>query len=308
MLYVYPKCANTFRKWCLINSKYENVYYKIGMPDPFDVTFRRQSITDDVSTNDKLKMYYNIIAKQNPSNIEVGNVDHLEIFNTIHSYQSLNTQNIRNNKKTHLEEIQNKYIHVSNIEDLQKIIHFPSINHLSFETSVSNSFHQKNAKMSLKESDNDIATMLHELDNNPYRIYVPKIKVYVSCINKCPIEGKIDSDFILNRLLKINKHNITSICLVDTCGTLTLHDFEYIVGTCHYYGIVPIHKFSLQLHVKNGREEEIEKIIHKALDYKITSFDVSSISDNTNKNSMQHISYELYYKSLCNYISKPLHI
>ena len=241
----------------------------------------------------------------------MGSVDQLEIFNTIHSYQTLMNKNTTNSKKTHLEEIQNKYILVSNKEDLQKIVNHPSIHHLSFGTSVSNSFHVENAKMTLEESDNDIATMLHELDNNQYRMYAPKIKVYVSCINECPIEGKMDGDFILNRLLKINKHNISSICLVDNCGTLTLHDFEYIVGTCHYYGLVPIHKFSLQLHLKNGREDEIEKIIHKALDYKITSFDVSSHYDNYNQNSLQnvsYVSYELYYKSLCNYISNNVNV
>ena len=36
--YVYPKCANSFRNWCLTNKKYEKFYFELGEPAPFDET------------------------------------------------------------------------------------------------------------------------------------------------------------------------------------------------------------------------------------------------------------------------------
>jgi hypothetical protein len=163
--------------------------------------------------------------------------------------------------------------------------------------------------MTLEESDKDIYEMLYELDVSKYRGRPPFVKLYVSCINECPIEGKVDNDFIVHRLLTLNKMNVDSICLSDTCGTLNEEDFEYIVDTCAFFGL-PLSKFSLHLHVNKNREKEVEKIIHKALDRKIINFDVSlldsggcSVTMNREKIS-PNLSYDLYYKSLCNYIMK----
>jgi hypothetical protein len=67
---------------------------------------------------------------------------------------------------------------------------------------------------------------------------------------------------------------------------------------------------SLHLHIKPDREDIIEKIIHKALDYKIASFDVSMLEIGgcsvtmTKDKLAPNLSYELYYKALCNYIVK----
>jgi hypothetical protein len=102
---------------------------------------------------------------------------------------------------------------------------------------------------------------------------------------------------------------VDDICLSDTCGTLTDEDFEYIIDTCAYFGL-PTNKVSLHLHVKKGREDEIEKIIHKALDRKIINFDVSELKTGgcsvtmKKENLAPNLSYELYYKSLCTYITK----
>jgi hypothetical protein len=105
--------------------------------------------------------------------------------------------------------------------------------------------------------------------------------------------------------------NVDNICLSDTCGTLDVEDFEYIVDTCNFFGL-PSSKLSLHLHVKNGRENIVEKIIHKALDRRILDFDVSLLetggcSVTMNKNQIApNLSYELYYKSLVNYIEEKM--
>jgi ABC-type thiamine transport system substrate-binding protein len=38
--FLYPRCANTFRKWLLSNNKYERIYSELGTPVPFDVSLR----------------------------------------------------------------------------------------------------------------------------------------------------------------------------------------------------------------------------------------------------------------------------
>ena len=119
----------------------------------------------------------------------------------------------------------------------------------------------------------------------------------------------IDNDFIVHRLLQLNTKRVDLLCLSDTCGTLTCDDFEYIVDTCYYFGI-PYSKFALNLHVNYGKEIEVEKIIHKALDRKIINFDVSLLdsggcSITISKDKMvPNLSYDLYYKSLVNYIKR----
>jgi len=162
--------------------------------------------------------------------------------------------------------------------------------------------------MTLDESDREIQSMIEELNNNTYRKVAPIIKLYVSCISECPIEGKIDCDFIINRLVKLNTLKVDAICLSDTCGTLQVEEFENIIDACIRFGLFRPIKFSLHLHVKEGREDEVEKIIHKALEYKIIDFDVSSLNSGgcsvtmNRQRLLPNLSYDLYYKSLCNYI------
>ena len=308
---IYPICAETFKKWCLSNEKYTNIFLSLGTLETFDVTLRDglQSIPAQeqlsITINDKLKMYHNIRFNYNPQNIEIGSLvsekvlpvfkDTLRLFQIVNNYL----------------EPSNNYILIPNKKKLEEVIINQQIRHLSLITSVSNSFQLKNTKMTLYDSDNDINEILGKLlfiDENG-SITMPKYKLYISCINECPIEGKIDNDFIVNRLLKLSKMNIDNICLSDTCGTLTLDDFEYIVETCLYFGL-EASRLSLHLHVNPERESIVEKIFFKALDYKILRFDVSNLKTGGCSVTMKkeqlspNLSYELYYKYLCRYIMK----
>ena len=133
------------------------------------------------------------------------------------------------------------------------------------------------------------------------------VKLYVSCINECPISGKINNDIIIKRILKLNKININNICLSDTCGTLEVDDFKYIVDNCNNSG-VPFFKFSLHLHVKPHREHVVEEIFFAALDRKIVNFDVSLLNTGgcsvtmSKENIAPNLSYDQYYRFLKNYI------
>ena len=317
---IYPKCALDFKKFLYVNPEFSKFYYFLGEPKPFDVTLRDglQSLSIEeqkkYTFKEKLNLYHRISFNYNPKNIEIGSIvsekvlpvfkDSIKLFQNIKVYENdIYKLSAALRPKT--------FLLVPSSRQLKNVINNTAMNHFSFITSVSEKFQLKNTKQTLDESYSDIYEMMYSFEENRYRRKLPFIKLYVSCINECPIEGKIDNDFIVNKLLTINKMNVDNICLSDTCGTLDVEDFEYIVDTCHFFGL-PSSKLSLHLHVKKGREDIVEKIIHKALDRKIIEFDVSLLetggcSVTMNKNQIvPNLSYELYYKSLVNYIEEKI--
>jgi isopropylmalate/homocitrate/citramalate synthase len=213
----------------------------------------------------------------------------------------------------------NKYILVPNQKQLIKALNFGATN-FSFITSLSDSFQYKNTKLTKHENLNNINNMKDFLQdysnikidiqnvNTIKKFYNFKVKLYVSCINECPIEGKISNDIIVSELYNLS-NNFTKICLADTCGTLKNSDFTYIIGKLYKLG-VNIKHFTLHLHIKPDMEYESEEIFHTALDYGIEEFDVSNLksggcSVTMNKNRFApNMSYEQYYKFLTNYLIK----
>jgi isopropylmalate/homocitrate/citramalate synthase len=312
----YPKCALSFKKILNTNSDFSKFYYFLGEPKPFDVTLRDglQSLPrehqDKFTIVEKLNLYHEVMFNYQPKNIEIGSIvsekvfpifkDSINVFNNVQLYE-MNMRELTRDLRT------NKFLLVPNTKQLKNVINNTDMNYFSFITSVSEKFQFKNTRQTLDESDNNIYEMMYNFEENIYRTKPPFVKLYVSCINACPISGKIDNHFIVNRLLKLNNMNVDNICLSDTCGTLDVKDFEYIVDKCKFFGLPP-NKLSLHLHVKKGREDIVEKIIHKALDRKIIDFDVSLLetggcSVTMNKTQIApNLSYELYYKSLVNYI------
>jgi|LakMenEpi03Aug12_release.lakeMendotaPanAssembly.Ray.scaffolds.fasta_scaffold172202_2 isopropylmalate/homocitrate/citramalate synthase len=313
---IYPKCALDFKKILNTNSDFSKFYYFLGEPKPFDVTLRDglQSLSIEeqkkYTLKEKINLYHRIMFNYNPKNIEIGSIvsekvlpvfkNSINLFHNVQLYE-MNICELSGALRT------NKFMLIPNSKQLKNVINYTEMNHFSFITSVSEKFQLKNTKQTLDESYSDIYEMMYSFEENKYRRRLPFVKLYVSCINECPISGKIDNDFIINKLLMINKMNVDNICLSDTCGTLDVDDFEYIVDTCKFFGLPP-NKLSLHLHVKKGREDIVEKIIHKALERRIIDFDVSLLetggcSVTMNKNKITpNLSYELYYKSLINYI------
>lgn len=308
---IYPACFKDFSKWVLSKPVYNDFYKNLGEPMPFDVTLRDglQALPKEeqikYTTIKKMDIYKNIILQHKLKNIEIGSIVSEKVLPIFKDTEKLlEVINIYMQ-----QEETNNYIVVANKEKLKKVINNSNISHFSFITSVSNSFQKKNTKMDLEQSDNEIYEMLYEIDDNNKRLKKPLVKLYISCINECPLEGKIDNDFIVNRILKLSKMNIDNICLSDTCGSLTLEDFEYIAETCIFFGLQPS-RLSLHLHIQKEKEKEVEQIIHKALDLKIINFDVSELKTGgcsvTMKNSSlcPNLSYDLYYKFLVTYIVK----
>jgi hypothetical protein len=319
---IYPICAPSFKNWRLTNLKYNKIYNHLGNPKPFDVTLKNklhnfkinQPIFNSRFYFKQLDLYHKICLKYQPNGIEICSIvtdkllplftDVVILYNYIEEHQtSLQIELLELNGL--LNRKMDNFIFVPNTKFLKKIDNFmdyKKLNNISFVTSISESFHNETTQTSLQNSDQEIYEMMHNFDENLNIKYPPFVKIYVSCINECPINGKINNNFIINRLLEINKMKVDNICLSDTCGTLNANDFEYIVDNCNNNGL-PFNKLSLQLRVKPNRELEIEQLMHKALDRKIINFDVSLTEINKN-DTIPILSYEQYYKFLVNYIEK----
>jgi len=310
----YPSCARSFKIFCesdktLLN-KYVNKLIKVR---PFDVSLRDglQGLTKEqqltMKPADKVELYYQIKQKYKPQNMEIGSIVSnkvLPIFQESDSFFNW----IEYCQLEPDEPKINNFVLIPNEKQFQNINKFIGLTNFSFITSVSESFQMKNTKMSLDTTFQQINNMIHTLDDKPEHHI---IKLYVSCVNECPIEGKIDNNDIINKILKYNTLKSDFLCLSDTCGSLTNEDLTYILYRLRIYlSLTDFNKISLHLHVKPGREDDIEQIIHTALDFGITSFDVSHLGSGGCSVTMDksklcpNLSYDLYYKSLTTYLLK----
>lgn len=303
---VYPKCARSFMELISSDGRLLNKFIinKIKNVKPFDVTLRDglQSLTNEeqlaFKTDDKKFLYNYITQNYHVKNLEIGscvNNKILPIFNDteeLFNYTKLKNKNINN------------YILVPNYEQLLNAIQIGAKN-FSFITSVSNSFQMKNTKMTIEQSYNEIHNMMVFLDDSPLKDY--NIKLYVSCISKCPIEGNIKINTIVNNLVKLHKLRPDKLCLSDTCGELQpVQLYNIIQGLI--FNKLDLSRFSLHLHVKPERELEVEKLFHLALDHGINEFDVSYLKSGgcsltMDKNKIApNMSYDQYYKFLTTYL------
>lgn len=314
----YPTCAQSFKLFCESNKHITNQYLnklnKLIKVSPFDVTLRdglqglsyeeQLTLLVTIKPIDKINLYLKIKEKYQPKHMEIGSIVSSKVLPIFKDSDSLHNY-VEYCKLDHDEPQINNFILIPNETQFQNRNKFISLYCFSFITSVSESFQMKNTKMSLDTTFKQLNNMMLELDDSQQHHIV---KLYVSCINECPIEGKIDNNVVVEKILKYQELKPDILCLSDTCGTLTSEDFNYIISNVNKNNNYD--NLSLHLHVKLGREDEVEKIIHTALDFGIKSFDVSALksggcSVTMNKTKLApNLSYELYYKSLVNYLVK----
>lgn len=285
-----------------------------------DVSLRDglQSLTIEhqrqISLDYKINIYHKIVDNYSPVNIEIGSIVSnklLPVFNdTIELFGHVENLHIKNaNIKNANIKKPNHYLFIPSSDKLKKVLSLQNTPNFSFITSVSNSFQLKNTNKTLRENISDLKTMIRMIDQ-PHLIN-SKTKLYVSCISECPIEGKIDNDEIVEHLLFYNSLSIDTICLADTCGSLSLDDFSYIIKNCINNNINP-NKLSLHLHVKQGNEDTIESIIHYALSNHIIQFDVSMLDTGGcpttlgRSQMLPNVSYELFAKCFKSYMNGAL--
>jgi hydroxymethylglutaryl-CoA lyase len=298
-------------------NKMIHIYKKIN-PILFDVSLRdglqglskyEQSL---VTIESKEKIYNSICFLHEPTNIEIGSVVNPKILpvmaNSLELFRDISLKNTKITK--HTSYLPNLYMLAPNKKGYTLAINY-GITNFSFLTSVSESFQKKNVNKTIEETKNELIEIMHEI-NEIRNLYLPnelKTKLYISCLNECPIEGKINNNNVVNEIIYYYKNmNMHEFCLSDTCGTLLFTDFKYIIDKCVENG-VDTQKLSLHLHISNNIDN-IRNIVHYSLDNNIKKFDVSSIesggcSVTMDKSKLKpNMSYDLLYKLFDEYIDK----
>jgi isopropylmalate/homocitrate/citramalate synthase len=254
----------------------------------------------------KKKVFEKIMNEENPPKIEVGSLtnyrilpimkDSIELYN--YAVEYVNKENL----------YADVYVLVPSLNKLNLAIR-NKINNFAFITSVSNDFQLRNTCRTLettKKELTEIMERLHNMDCNK--------KLYVSCIDHCPIAGKMQKDFIINELLYYNtNYNFNEICLSDTCGNLSFENFHYIIENITYLGI-PTSKISVHLHISNENMDNVKKILKYCFNNEINKFDISTLDTGgcsitiENKKLLPNLSYGVFYTILYEYIYEKINM
>ena len=305
-----------YNNWNMKKLKVNYIYKKLN-PTLFDVSLRdglqgyskyEQTL---VTLETKKLIYSNICFFHEPKNIEIGSIVNPKVLpvmaNSIELFKEVTMNKTELNQTNYSP---NLYMLVPNKKGCDTAIQ-NGITNFSFLTSASNSFQKKNINKTLEETKEEINDMINEI--NIQQSIKPScdynMKLYISCVNECPIEGKISNDAIINEIIYYNKNtNVNEFCLSDTCGTLLFKDYQYIIDECLQQKIDST-KFSLHLHTSENIDN-IRDIVHYSLDNNIKKFDVSIIatggcSVTMDKSKLKpNMSYELLYKLFDEYIDK----
>ena len=227
-----------------------------------DVTVRDglQSYNKIINCYDRSKIV-NYISELGIYNIEVGSLVSDRIIPQMSD--SINVYKLSMNKNPNL----NYHMLVANNNKINDILE-NRIKNLSFITSPSESFNQKNINCSVETSIKNINNMIDKINYESY------IKVYFSCIGGCPYEGEVPLYKIVHTLSQFNNPKINELCLSDTLGTLKYEYLDYLLKNIDQN---IINKLSIHLHQIHG-SDEWKKIIDLCLEYDIRSFDTSLLN------------------------------
>jgi hypothetical protein len=95
------------------------------------------------------------------------------------------------------------YVFRAKIVDKNSVVKDKKTKDSNEVANLNNSVGNDSSKQEIKTIDLDVRDFLYMIDENHYRQYPPQIKLYVSCINECPIEGRIDNDIIVIIMIMI---------------------------------------------------------------------------------------------------------
>lgn len=273
-------------------------------PILFDVSLRdglQGANPLDYPTARKLEMLNSICEKSAPAKIEIGAFVSPKVLpimsDTGDIYTHINESTITTTTKT--PEI---YALVPNKVGLMNAIK-SGVRNFSFITSVSNAFQVKNTGKNLLYKKTELDEMMR---NIVAMRDVCKTKLYISCVNECPVNGRMDNDFIVYEILSYGDLEIDELCLSDTMGTLKFADFEYIVDGLIRFGIAKS-RISVHLHIDEGNSANAKMILFACFRRGINRFDVSVISDGgcsvtmDKKQLKPNMSYEFFYEAFKEY-------
>ena len=236
----------------------------------FDVSLRDglQALKTPISMKTKRDMLHNIISR-NVKHIEIGSMVSPKVL----PQMADSVKMFEYSKTLGMDDI-NYYMLVPNSKYVSKALDI-GVENISLITSVSNAFQQKNIKKTLDSTKDDIDRSISIIKCSELR--VNNLKLYISCVNECPLVGKISPSIIVSEILYYAEYDdITNICLSDTCGTLSADVFEQIILFLSLEGILPS-RLSLHLHCNSNEMERVNNILKLCIDHNITMIDVSFI-------------------------------
>jgi isopropylmalate/homocitrate/citramalate synthase len=295
------------------SAKHRELYNKIS-PILFDVSLR-DGIQGANPANwphaKKRTTFSSIYTQYKPQILEIGSLCSYKLLPIMSDTRELYDYVVKEIERND-DHITQTYVLIPSIKKLQTAIQY-GMTHFSFITSASPAFQLKNTNRTLEQVKREFSQLcdidLYQLClllNGQLPLENFTKKLYISCINECPISGKIDNDFIIKELLHYHyAYSFDELCLSDTCGTLLYQDFEYIIETIHFFGI-PLSKVSLHLHVSNI--ENLEHILRYCFRKGIRKFDISAIetggcSITMNKDRLlANMTYEQFYHILNKHI------
>tara|TARA_Y100000816_G_C26022124_1_gene534756 strand:- start:168 stop:995 length:828 start_codon:yes stop_codon:yes gene_type:complete len=234
----------------------------------FDVSLRDgiQSIKQRYSLSDKKNIFYKIYNKYNPESIEIGSLVSEKIIPQMSGSLDLF-------KSVHTTCDKDIYMMIPDVKRYQDL-KGKGIQNISLITSISNSFTLKNTNKSEEKSLENIKKII---DISRKDNIIKKIKLYISCINECPIDGKINNDVVIEKILRYLKFSeINEFCLSDTCGTLNFKDYKYILDNISKN--INNDKIGLHLHIGDNIDE-CKKIINYSIINNVKRFDVSCLEN-----------------------------
>jgi hydroxymethylglutaryl-CoA lyase len=286
-------------------SSYYNRPAKMITPILTDVSLRdgiQGANPYDYPTNTKLHILRSICDNFSPQNIEIGSFVSPKVLPIMADTAKIFEQ--ASNVSSNLYALVPNKVGLFNAID-------SGFTNFSFITSVSNAFQFKNTGKNLLQKKTDLHDMMK---------YIAKLKshtrtkLYVSCVNECPVTGPIDNDVIIYEILssygQSNEYSqygeYDEICLSDTMGTLKPRDFEYIVDGLLRFGM-PKTQLSVHLHINEENEQAAKRILFACFHRGISRFDVSVLSEGgcsvtmDKKQLKPNMTYEFFYKTFDEY-------
>ena len=307
-----PVCSHHIHRIISKSSRHKYLYNSIS-PILFDVSLRdgiQGANPLEWTTSRKKEVFNTIYNTYIPQSMEIGSLCSYKILPIMADTRELYSHVTNTIKKDNSTFTQNSYILVPSISKLQTAIQY-GMTHLSFITSVSNTFQMKNTNMSLSQVKTDFSKLFEMLQREPSPEKYTK-KLYISCVNECPISGKLDNDLIINEILYYgSKFSFDELCLSDTCGSLLYDDFVYIVETIQFFGITSS-QISLHLHVSKYNLENLEHILRYCFRKGIRKFDVSMIETGgcsvtmKKEQLLSNMTYEQFYTILNKHIDSTI--
>lgn len=294
-----------------MNSKYIKLINRLNI-QLCDVSLRDgiQSIAAEyLNTNAKKDIFHKIMKSYCPAKIEVGSLVSSKVLpvmsDSLFMYDYARSM-ITEQYSSHLKPRTKVLLLIPNMYYLTKAVEH-GVEGMAFITSVSNAFQEKNTRKTLEETKGEIYKMCHFAKSHNPRTYV---KLYVSCVNECPLRGFVQNDIVVDELMSYVGCEVDEICLSDTCGTLNLRSLKYILETSTKLGL-PLSKISLHLHIFPTYIHEVVDILFYCLEKGVNKFDVSLLdgggcSVTMGENVRPNMSYDLFYDVVDKYISQKI--